>query len=187
MAAAMAYPLTAPAFRNRDRFDRATPASWNGMDFMATARHTQCGQEFPLAGDLQAIRWLRANAAGAPVIAEANTDPVEYSWGGRISTYAGLPAIIGWNWHVRQQMGPQDAGRVARRIADVQEIYDTPDAARAWRILRKDDASFAIVGALERACHGRAGIGKFEAGVGRYWDVAFAGETRILRVRPRGD
>jgi YYY domain-containing protein len=188
MAAAMAYPLTAPAFRSRDRFDAAIPPSWNGMDFLATARHTQCGQEFRLAGDLQAIRWLRANVAGAPVIAESNTDPVEYSWGGRISTYAGLPTIVGWNWHVRQQMGPQDAGRVARRIADVQELYDTPDAARAWKILRKYEAGFVMVGALERACQGRAGIEKFETGAGRYWDVAFtAGETRIFRVRARGD
>ena len=183
VAAALAYPLTAPYYRWRDRFAPASAPSWNGMAFLATARHSQCGQEFRLAGDGLAIDWLRANVRGTPVIAEANTYPILYGWGSRISVYTGLPAIVGWDWHLRQQMGVHDSGRVARRIADVQEIYDSPDPARAWELLRRYGAEYAVVGELERACSAAAGVAKFKAWEGRYWTLVFqSGDTRIYRL-----
>jgi uncharacterized membrane protein len=184
LLAALVYPATAPYFRARDRFDSRLPASWNGMDFMATAVHRECGHEFRLAPDLDAIRWLRANAAAGSTIAEGSTHPVEYGWGNRMSTYTGLSAIVGWDWHLRQQMGTQDAGRVGRRIADVKEIYNTPDADRAWQLLRQYEAQYVVAGGLEQACFAAAGLAKFEAAAGRLWDPVFsAAGVRIYRVR----
>lgn len=181
-ATALAYPLSAPLFRLRDRFVQISP-TWNGMEYMTAARHSQCGHEFPLAEDRQAIDWLRAHVPGTPVIAEANTYPVLYGWGSRISSHTGLPTIVGWDWHLRQQMGVQNAGRVERRIADVQEIYSTPNASRADELLRRYGAEYVVVGRLERACTPEPGIGKFQTGAGRYWNTVFErGATRIYRL-----
>jgi YYY domain-containing protein len=183
--AALAYPLTAPFARARDRFVPGLPPTWNGMAFMAASRHTQCGQNFPLAEDLAAIRWLRANAPGGAVIAEANTSPVEYGWGGRFSVYAGLPTIAGWEGHLRQQLGPWDAGRLARRLADLREIYGGSDPGKTWAILQSYDARFVVTGRLEQACYPAEGFGKFNKGMGRYWETVFqSGDTRILKVLP---
>ena len=70
---------------------------------------------FTPAWDLQAIQWLRAALPGIPVIAEANTWPILYGWGNRYAVYTGLPAVIGWDWHQRQQrMALPDSGVTAR-------------------------------------------------------------------------
>jgi uncharacterized membrane protein len=178
---ALAYALSAPRYRLLDRFG-PTPPTLNGMEFMATARHSQCGHEFPLAEDRQAIDWLRARVPGTPVIAEFNTCPVLYGWGSRVSVYTGLPTIVGWDWHLRQQLGDHETGRVARRIADVQELYNSPDPERAVELLRRYDAEYIVVGGLERACAAAPGVAKFAAGAGRYWTVVFeSGDTRIYR------
>lgn len=131
------------------------------------------------------IEWLRRNVAGNAVVAEWNTRPVLYSWGNRIANYTGFPSIVGWDWHLRQQMPGPASERVARRIDAVREIYETPDAARAAELLRLYEVRYVVAGALERALAPAAGLSKFEAGEGRYWDrVFYEGGDAIYRVRP---
>ncbi len=169
----LVYPLTAVIARRLDRFDRTVPLTWDGMAFMETAVLNYRGHELALGPDLEAIRWLRANVTGTPTIAEWNTRPILYSWGNRISTYTGLPAIVGWDWHLRQQMASHAPERVTHRIVAVQELYDTPQPKRACQILGRYGARYVIVGGLERASARPEGIAKFAAGRPAYWDVVY--------------
>jgi len=111
--------------------------------------------------------------ANDPVIAEINTRPVLYGWGNRISIYTGLPAIAGWDWHLRQQMAALPVERIARRIDLVNEIYNSPDSRHAWELLRRYHTEWVVVGELERACATKEGIAKFPAGQGKCWHLAF--------------
>ena len=183
VAGCLVYPLTAPRFRSRDRFDPSLPPGWDGMGFLRTASQRLCETDVRYRDDLGMIQWLRANVHGTPPIMEYNTDPVLYGWGNRISTYTGLPSVVGWSWHVRQQMMGLDAERVGLRIRDVQRAYQAGDPAETWDLLRRYRARYLIWGSLEKAC-AAAAESKFKAGQGRYWDVAYESRgTRIYRVR----
>jgi uncharacterized membrane protein len=182
-ATGLLYPLTAIPARAADRFLPAAGPTWNGWAFLERAVLTSGRDSFPLAPDLAAVRWLNAHARGTPVIAEMNTFPLLYGWGNRISTHTGLPAIAGWDWHVRQTLQPATAESFAQRIRDTQEIFRTGDPDRAWRLLRQYEAEWVIVGALERSYSSPGGIAKFAAAAGRYWERAFAAPgVEVYRV-----
>jgi uncharacterized membrane protein len=81
-------------------------------------------------------------------------------------------------------MGVLPVTRITNRIRDVHEIFNTPDPATAWDLLRRYEARYVIVGELERSSSAPQGIEKFETGEGRFWDLAFReSRTRIYRVR----
>ena len=72
--------------------------------------------------DLNTINWFRQNVSGAPVIVEGVTDL--YMWGNRISINTGLPAVIGWDWHQKQQRAKYTRS-IESRIFDVKKFYLT--------------------------------------------------------------
>ena len=61
---------------------------------------------------------------GSPVIVEANCP--EYRWCTRFTIYTGLPGVVGWNWHQRQQRVFTSTW-VEARVADVGNFYNTVD------------------------------------------------------------
>ena len=127
---------------------------------METAVQFEKDQAIPLKYDLAAIRWLQGNVEGSPVIVEGLTDL--YHLGNRVSIKTGLPTIVGWDWHQRQQrVGYADA--VTARRFDVDRIYETTQPDEAVRLMRKYDARFLIVGMLERVQYSEDGIAKFES------------------------
>jgi YYY domain-containing protein len=182
LAAALLYPALAAPAKVRDRFDRSVGPTLDGTAFMAKAVHVDRDVAMPLADDLAALRWLRENAEGSPVIAEVNTAPTLYGWGNRFAMFTGNPAVVGWDFHQRQQRGEFQHDEILRRIEDVQELYGTADAAAAHRILRRYGASYVVVGRLERA-YFPDGAAKWSTGEGRLWETAYrnAGAT-IYRV-----
>jgi uncharacterized membrane protein len=111
-------------------------------------------------GDLAAIRWLRANAPGSAGIAEA-TFNFEYNTSGnhgRVSSYTGMPTIIAWPGHEYQWRGGQPAIRaqIDPRQADLNELYQTTDVARAQQIMQKYGIRYVFVGTIEKGEQGRA-------------------------------
>ena len=62
------------------------------------------------------IHWLEDNVQGTPTIMEGLSDNPLYHWSNRISIYTGLPDVIGWNWHQKQQRS-LDPYRADRRNA----------------------------------------------------------------------
>jgi uncharacterized membrane protein len=103
---------------------------------------------------------MQENVQGSPVIVEANT--VEYHWGSRFTIYTGLPGVVGWNWHQRQQRGVVSTLWVEDRVREIGDFYTTPDVIQARSFLARYDVAYVIVGQLERAYYPQAGLAKFE-------------------------
>ncbi len=154
------YPFLATRAKVEDRWAPETPLTLDGMAFMSYAERYENGAVFTLQGDYNALRWLQENVQGTPVVLEAQT--VEYNWGSRVAVYTGLPTVIGWNWHQRQQR-PDQSAEVWQRVTDVVEAYNTTDVRHAMSLLRQYNVELVIVGDLERAYYNAEGLAKFDA------------------------
>jgi uncharacterized membrane protein len=155
------YPPLAAAAKVDDRFDPTLGGGLDGWAYMQTASYGDpIGQQYDLKWDLDAMQWLLDNVVGSPVILEGQTP--EYRWGARYSINTGLPTVLGWNWHQRQQRAAADDQVVWTRANDVATIYNTPAADVAMPLLRQYDVRYVIVGPLERAYYDPVGLDKFK-------------------------
>ncbi|MEW6503083.1 MAG: DUF2298 domain-containing protein [Chloroflexota bacterium] len=184
IVAAMLYPLMAGVAKVRDRMSSIAPHGLDGMAYMRTAEYSDQGRTMDLGQDYRAIRWMQENVKGSPVIVEANT-PL-YRWGSRFSIYTGLPTIIGWDWHQRQQRAavPNDFS-VQNRIFDVAEIYNSLSKETIRELLDRYDVQYIIVGQLEQAYYEEAGLSKFPRWDGELWKEVYRDmDTAIYEVIP---
>ena len=131
----------------------------NGEAYTENAVYSGEQEPIALKWDMEAIKWLRSNVEGSPVILEAAI-PHQYRWGSRVSVYTGLPTVIGWIWHQKQQRG-QDANLVDRRQRHVDFIYSTTDSDMALNLIKKYDVDFIYIGHLERLYYDADGLNKF--------------------------
>jgi YYY domain-containing protein len=186
LACAFMFTLTAATDKVSDRLNPDAPHSLDSMEFMAHSQHWD-GQTMELAEDFRAIRWMQDNVQGSPVIAEANC--TEYRWCTRFTIYTGLPGVVGWNWHQRQQRGVF-ALQVEERVREVSGFYTTPDIALALAFIEKYDVRYIVVGQLERNVYSVLpgipdGLEKFPEYEGMYWDAVYRdANTTIYEVRP---
>lgn len=175
------FPFLAGADKIRDRMNSLAPHSLDGMKYMETARASDYGKEMDGGQDYRAIRWMQENIQGSPVIVEANTP--EYRWGSRYTIYTGLPGVVGWNWHQRQQRAVVNSNWVQERVDEVGVFFSTPNPDDAKAFIFKYDVKYIVVGQLERAAYPAEGIEKFEAGNGNYWKEVYKDlETVIYEV-----
>jgi uncharacterized membrane protein len=140
------------------RFTPLAP-TLDGMAYMEHATYRDKDRDLSLNADYQAIRWLQDNIVGTPVILEAQTGL--YKWGSRVSIYTGLPTVLGWDWHEKQQRVTM-GDRVDERLRDVKTIYESPRMDQVLPLLKKYDVSYIYVGPLERAYYPAAGLKKLE-------------------------
>lgn len=159
--AGLLYPLFAVRAKVNDRFVTDSPAGLNGMDYMQQASYPENNQNVQLVTDEQAIQWLRENVQGSPVILEG-TGPL-YQWTSRVSIYTGLPTVIGWDWHQKQQRSIVDGAIIDQRINDVRTIYNTTSVPDAVKLLSRFRVSYIYVGQFERAFYDPVGLAKFDA------------------------
>jgi len=179
-AACLLYPLTAAPVRIRDRFENSTSATLDGSAYMRTSVYNDQGEAIELDWDRQAIDWLRANVHGIPAIVEANT-PL-YRWGARVSIYTGLPTVIGWDWHQKQQRSVLPGPMIDQRIQDVQTIYTGSDLKETMRLLDQYDVQYIYVGALERIYYAGDGLNKFDQ-PSDLWNLVYENEqVKIFQV-----
>jgi len=150
---ALAYPLLATAPRLETRFGD-TGLTLDGLAYLDSDpvifRRDE-GDEGPevtvaLAQDLPLIKWIRDTVAGSPTIVEWTGDL--YDWNSRIAIHTGLPTVLGWDWHQRQQRGDYSY-LVDRRRADVQDFYRVADPAAIARFLKTYEVSFVVIGTQE--------------------------------------
>jgi YYY domain-containing protein len=178
LTGAALYPILGGVAKIKDRMEMSAPHTLDGMEFMRYATYYDLDTALDLSQDYDAIRWMQDNIQGSPVIVEANQ--VEYHWGTRYTVYTGLPGVIGWNWHQRQQrtLTPQDW--IFSRVEDVNAFYDTDDLVAAGDFLEKYQVSYIIVGQLERANYLPEGIRKFEQGLGTLWQVVYQSQDTTI-------
>ena len=101
ISGAALFTVSGTAGKIRDRWIVEAPRTLDAMTFMKYAHYDDFGQRLDLSEDYRAIRWMQDNVQGSPVIVEANCP--EYRWCTRFTIYTGLPGVVGWNWHQRQQ------------------------------------------------------------------------------------
>ncbi|MCH7587934.1 MAG: phospholipid carrier-dependent glycosyltransferase [Chloroflexi bacterium] len=142
------YPLTAAPAKMRDRMVENSAPGLDGMAFMEEATYFDIDGPMLLREDYEAIRWIQENLQGSPVIVEGNTP--EYRWGSRYTIYTGLPSVLGWNWHQRQQRGFVANPSVTARARDISSFYTTSSIEDALNFLNKYDVRYVIVGQLEK-------------------------------------
>ncbi|MBL8103314.1 MAG: hypothetical protein JNM02_12340, partial [Anaerolineales bacterium] len=184
LAGAFMFTLTATSDKIADRMTADAPRTLDGMTFMNYSELWD-GQIMDLSQDYRAIRWLQDNVEGSPVIVEANCS--EYRWCTRMTIYTGLPGVVGWNWHQRQQRG-NFSTRVQDRVNEIGSFYTTPDVLLAREFLKRYDVQYIIVGQLERNVYPQIegavdGLAKFEQFDGMYWrEVYTDANTTIYEV-----
>ena len=121
---------------------------------------------------------MQENVKGSPVIVEANT--VEYKWGNRFTIYTGLPGVLGWNWHQRQQRGAIDYYGIADRLEEIPTFYLTEDIEQAKEFLEKYKVDYIILGQQEQAYYPGNGLLKFENYNGILWKEVYRELDTVL-------
>ena len=158
LVSVMVYPVLGSRARLADRFETGG-LGLDGMAFMDKVTYSDEQGPLELRHDVQAIRWLQNNVVGSPVILEGLTNL--YRWGNRISIYTGLPTVIGWDWHQRQQRAAYER-TVLQRRADVNNIYTTRSKDMALDLLKQYGVRLVVVGELEKVYYPPSGIAKFD-------------------------
>jgi uncharacterized membrane protein len=187
LAGAFMFTVTATTDKVSDRITAVTPHTLDGMTFMNYAQHFD-GNMMDLSQDYRAIRWMQDNVQGSPVIVEANC--TEYRWCTRFTIYTGLPGVVGWNWHQRQQRGASAPNAINDRVSAIGMFYTTQDVESARAFLSKYQVKYIIVGQLERNIYpdlglGADGLSKLEQYEGKYWKAVYHNaDTTIYEVMP---
>jgi YYY domain-containing protein len=176
------YPIAGTRARvdTSERFPQYQGHTNDGMDYMQYAVYNDETGTMALTYDYQAIQWMRENVKGSPVIVEGSSP--EYRWSARFSIYTGLPTVIGWGWHEKQQRGEFEY-MVTERENDLTQFYSSPDTSVADDFLRKYQVQYVIVGQLERDYYSQEGIAKFAQMSGHELDLVYQNDqTQIYKV-----
>jgi uncharacterized membrane protein len=187
LAGAFMFTVTATTDKISDRMNPAAPHSLDGITYMNYAQHFD-GQMMDLSQDYRAIRWMQDNVQGSPVIVEANCS--EYRWCTRFTIYTGLPGVVGWNWHQRQQRALTASNTIFNRVSEVGTFYTSPDIDITLTFLKKYQIKYIVVGQLERNVYPAInpmvdGLSKFSKYEGKYWKAVYHdADTTIYEVIP---
>jgi YYY domain-containing protein len=166
VVAAAVYPV-AGTYARKGGFDRSP--TLDGLGWLRDRA----------PGDPGAIDWLNDHAPAGSVVLEAVGDDYSAFGHGRISTFTGLPTVLGWAGHERQW-----GHDVGARADEVARAYSTPTAAAALPVLRRYGVRYVVVGPLERTDYGDAGVAKWDSLGRRVYD---ADGTIVWELRPLPD
>jgi YYY domain-containing protein len=160
VGASFLYVPLATRGKINDRFVNDMPPGFDGLAYMTKATYDDTGNPYSLNWDHELITWLQDNVKGTPVIAEGNS-PL-YHWGNRLAINTGLPAIIGWDWHQRQQRSIMPGQIIDNRLQDVRTFYSSPVVGDALQIIKDYHVKYIVVGGLERSFYPAEGLAKFD-------------------------
>lgn len=127
-----------PYFSVNSYFGRL--AKYQGLDGTAWIK-----SQYP--SDWAGITWINDHKSPGDVIVEADGD--SYTDYGRVSTFTGLPTIIGWGVHEWLWRGGYDI--VPPRKEEVRQIYENPNGPNTKLILAKYNIKYIFVGILEKS------------------------------------
>jgi YYY domain-containing protein len=172
---AFSYTIFGSYYRITDRMSPDSPHSLDGIAFMPYVTYSfiddYSNGTYDLKETYDAIRWLQENVSGSPVIVQS---PWPHYRGGLPYTFfTGLPNVLGWNYHQRQQRGAVADAWVWERDTAIQAFYETEDYDAARAFLRTYDVKYIIVSQLERAYYPGPGLDKFDA-------MVQSGELRVV-------
>ncbi len=96
------------------------------------------------AGDAGGVTYLRTLQGDHRIVEAEGGDYTYYS---RISSFTGIPAIIGMPFHEYMWRG-DDSGWFSTRLADVKSIYEDPE--KTVELMKKYNATLLYIGDSER-------------------------------------
>ncbi len=179
------YPVLGTRDRLADRIDTGIDLTLDGMAFMQDGSYPDIhATEITLRHERDALLWLRGNARGLPVIAEAGLpmgpdDSPYFRIQSRAAVYAGLPVIIGWPWHQTQQRGIGIAEEsIEARQRDVILLYASGSPLVISEILDRYDVGYVLVGQTERAYYAPGTVAALE----RHPRLSLAYENPGVRI-----
>jgi YYY domain-containing protein len=178
LLAAAIYPIFATPVRLNERFAGLDP-TLDGLAYMQGATYRDAEGPIDLESEYEAIQWLRHNVEGTPVIMEGHIRDL-YRWGARFSIYTGLPTVLGWDWHQKQQRGDFGGVFIDQRQQKAQRFYNDPDVTQALATLSEFDVRYVVVGQVEKLYFSEAGLIKFEDGLGGALEPVFQNETTTI-------
>lgn len=182
LAGAFLFTLTATTDKIKDRMTPSAPHTLDSMTYMDYSQHWD-GQIMDLSEDYRAIRWMQDNLQGSPVIVEANC--TEYRWCTRFTIYTGLPGVVGWNFHQRQQRALIAPNLITDRVDQIGIFYTTTDIEVARSFLEDYDVKYIIVGQLEHNLYPSVdgvtdGFAKFKQYNGKYWREVYRDTNTVI-------
>jgi YYY domain-containing protein len=110
-------------------------ASLDGLAYLQEAR----------PDDAAAVTYLREVPGNVTVVEAVGAD---YTYSSPISSFSGIPTIVGWPFHEYMWRGDR-GGWYGERIRDVQTIYEDP--LQIVPLMRKYNATYLYLGDLERS------------------------------------
>jgi uncharacterized membrane protein len=128
-------------------------------------------------GDAAVANHVARLASTGEAILEECGDP--YTWSGRISTFSGVPSVLGWANH--EAGWRNDWGEALARRDQAALIYRDPTSPEAAALLRRHGVAWVVVGERERARGGLDGPAGFDR-VGR--KIFEAEGTALYRLEP---
>ena len=111
------------------------PRSLDGLAYINTSH----------PGDAAAVAWLRTLPGNITIVEAENGDYTYYS---RVSSFTGIPTIIGWPFHEFMWRG-DTSGWYGTRMNDVRSIYEKPKETTV--LMKKYNATLLYVGDSERS------------------------------------
>lgn len=182
ISSSLIYTMFGTVDRLQDRFYKSvTTFTLDGYEFVRDGIYRDENGDVSLSADMAAIRWIRDNIEGSPVILEGVTPT--YRWGSRISIHTGLPTVVGWEWHQQQQRW-EYRNEINSRMADVNAIYTTPGFELAGNLIDKYGVKYIVIGEVEKLYYPDSGLRKIYEGLdGKLEKIYEADGVIIMKVR----
>ena len=190
MALLSTYLLVATPVRLDQRFGDGGDVTLNAYSWMEYGEvPMQNAPSLQFADDLEAINWMNHHISGTPTILEASFGTYRCN-GSRISINTGLPSVIGWVRHERQQRAVSDLDDRERAVTQFYtDAAMDADAKRAF--LDTYNVDYVVVGQMERQYPSIAGndcisqgnveaIAVIESMQGTDLEVAFENDTTTI-------
>lgn len=119
--------------------------------------------------------WMRVRAPRNAVLLEAPGRA--YSGDSRMSTWTGIPTVVGWIQHQELWRGSQE--QISVRVADVDLAYQTNDLKTLRAVVDRYGVTHVIFGDSERRRYGEEAEARFHK---RFSAVLKVGTTSVFEV-----
>ncbi len=151
----MAFPLI-EGWNKTDGFNPSRGFSLDGKrDFYLSA-----------GDEMRAAEWLAEAPDGVMVEAISDTGG-SYTTYNSISTFSGMPTVLGWVGHESQWRGGYE--EIGSRQADVRELYSTSNWERAQAIIDMYNIRYIVLGNTERSTY-QVDQNKFDENLEKVFD-----------------
>ncbi len=122
------------------------------------------------------IDWINNNVKGQPVLLEAVGKA--YSSDAIVSSYTGLPTLVGWSEHELGWRGSWEI--IANRMGDIAKMYKSASVDEVKDLVQKYNVKYVVLGEKERAEYGpNAGSALKQLST----IVTYSGDSRLFLIK----